>query len=96
MWGNMKDWLVEGGVICGKDKGDEIKDDLKGPQYFYNMSGKLQLERKEDMKKRGLASPDLGDALALTFAFPVVSQSERERHGGYQEDHEPYDPMRSM
>ena len=32
------------------------------------------LEKKEDMKKRGLASPDLADALALTFAYPVAAQ----------------------
>jgi len=30
------------------------------------------LECKSDMKKRGLASPDNGDALALTFAYPVA------------------------
>ena len=36
-----------------------------------NGSGKLQLESKADMKKRGLASPNKADALALTFAFPV-------------------------
>jgi hypothetical protein len=31
------------------------------------------LEKKEDMKRRGLASPDLADALALTFAYPVAA-----------------------
>ena len=34
-----------------------------------------QLKKKEDMKKRGLASPDMGDALALTFAHPVSGGS---------------------
>jgi hypothetical protein len=33
----------------------------------------IQLERKEDMKRRGLASSDDGDALALTFAYPVAA-----------------------
>ena len=32
------------------------------------------LERKDDMKRRGLASPDDGDALALTFAYPVAKK----------------------
>jgi hypothetical protein len=32
------------------------------------------LERKDDMKKRGLASPDRADALALTFAMPVPAR----------------------
>jgi hypothetical protein len=33
----------------------------------------ILLEKKEDMKRRGLASPDSGDALCLTFAYPVAS-----------------------
>ncbi|SDE56468.1 hypothetical protein [Ruegeria marina] len=32
------------------------------------------LERKEDMKKRGIPSPDVADAFALTFAYPVMSR----------------------
>ena len=79
MWGDLKDWLKEGGAI---PQGDELRDDLVGPQYYYAPSGKLQLERKEDMKKRGLASPDLADALALTFAHPVAKR-EDERGYGY-------------
>jgi hypothetical protein len=36
-----------------------------GREYDYNLKGELQLEKKSDMKKRGLASPDIADALAL-------------------------------
>lgn len=43
--------------------------------------GKIQLESKKDMKKRGLPSPGRGDALALSFAFPVVSKAMREAKG---------------
>jgi hypothetical protein len=43
--------------------------------YGYDSNQRLKLERKEDMKKRGLRSPDEGDALALTFAFPVGQTS---------------------
>jgi hypothetical protein len=35
------------------------------------------LEKKADMKRRGLASPDLADALALTFAYPVMPSDHR-------------------
>jgi hypothetical protein len=35
------------------------------------------LEKKEDMKERGLASPDLADALTLTFAYPVAAHDHR-------------------
>jgi hypothetical protein len=53
----------------------------------------IQLERKEDMKRRGLASPDNGDALALTFAYPVMASSvARSRRPGrlYRSSYNPY------
>jgi hypothetical protein len=40
----------------------------------YDASDAILLERKDDMKRRGLASPDDGDALALTFAYPVAKR----------------------
>ena len=69
MWFEMLAWLNGGGAIPNLP---ELKRDLCAPQYdSNNAQNKLQLERKELMKKRGLPSPDLADALALTFAFPV-------------------------
>ena len=68
MWGKMRDWLKLGGCIVADN---EVRDDLAGPEYGFDARGRIQLEKKEDMKKRGLASPDCGDALALTFAHPV-------------------------
>jgi hypothetical protein len=38
------------------------------PEYGFSIKNQIQLEQKEDMKRRGLASPDLGDCLAMTFA----------------------------
>ena len=46
--------------------------DLAGPGYHINRSNLLVLESKADMQKRGQASPDDGDALALTFAQRVA------------------------
>ena len=69
MWGKMRDWLRMGGSIPDDT---ELKDDLIGPEYMFSSKEQFQLERKQDMKKRGLASPDAGDALAVTFAYPVV------------------------
>jgi len=64
MWGFMKDWLRLG---CIPDDADLIAD-LGNVEYGYNGADALVLERKDDMRRRGLASPDDGDALALTFA----------------------------
>lgn len=68
MWFEMRDWLRAGGTI--PDLVD-LKQDLAAPTYKFTPADKIQLESKDDIKGRGLPSPDLGDALALTFAFPV-------------------------
>lgn len=67
MWGQMRQWLMDGGSIDNSD----LVEDLIGPNYSYRPDGKKMLERKEEMRSRGLASPDLGDALCLTFSAPV-------------------------
>lgn len=69
IWGNMKKWLKEGGVIDPSD--DELYQDLISPETVPRLDGKIQLEGKKDMKARGLPSPNKGDALALTFSHPV-------------------------
>jgi hypothetical protein len=42
--------------------------------YGYDASDAIMLERKDDMRRHGLASPDDGNALALTFAYPVAKR----------------------
>ena len=69
MWGLMRDAL-EGGAILPNDQ--DLKTDLVGPLYDFSPSQQIKLERKEDMKRRGLASPDIADAYALTFARRFV------------------------
>lgn len=74
MWGEMKDWLKEGGSIPPNDQA--LYDDIVGPEAIIDKNGRIQLESKKDMKDRGLPSPNKGDALALTFAARVVKKSE--------------------
>ena len=73
MWGEMREWLTTGCI----DNDDALIDDLTGPEYSIHLKGQIKLETKDSMKKRGLASPDDGDALALTFAQRV---SRRDSH----------------
>ena len=68
MWGNMRRWISDGGCLL---RDNEMRDDLIAPQYDTDESGQVILEPKKAMKARGIASPDCGDALALTFAAPV-------------------------
>jgi hypothetical protein len=89
MWGNMREWLSTGVI----DDGVELMADLTGVEYGYTArDGRdaIILERKEDMKKRGLASPDNGDALALTFAYPVMPSNHRPRRSLHRFEYNPY------
>lgn len=71
MWWAVKAWLEQGGQLPNMP---EYRIDLTAPQYdFNNAANKLALESKDKLIERGLPSPDLGDALACTFAFPVHS-----------------------
>lgn len=93
MWGLMRDWLKQGGALPDDQ---EIRDDLLGPEYGFTSTDAIQLERKEDMKKRGLASPDCGDALALTFAHPVHVDRFEDRRYENQGSQQAYDPFNHM
>jgi hypothetical protein len=69
LWARLKEWIETG---CLPDDKDLISD-LRAPQYdWHPVSGKLMLETKEDMRKRGLSSPDMAEALIQTFARPVA------------------------
>ena len=67
MWQKMKQWLLVGAI----DSHHELEADLLGPGLRPDSRQRVWLESKETMKKRGVDSPDDGDALALTFAAPV-------------------------
>lgn len=72
MWWRMREWLMNGGSIPDSA---ELEQELCGREYGHNDKDQLVLERKEDMKKRGLPSPDWADALALTFAYAVPKRT---------------------
>lgn len=68
-WNEMALWLRNGAI----DGSGILLDDLKGPKkIIHKTTGKLQVESKDDMKKRGLASPNDGDALSITFGHNVA------------------------
>lgn len=69
IWGMMRDALKDGMEIPDDP---ELETDLTGPEYGFSSKQQIQLEKKEDMKKRGLASPDSGDMLAMTFAVKIA------------------------
>jgi hypothetical protein len=93
MWWAMADWVRGYGCIPNDT---ELIAELCGPTYRYDNHNKLRIESKEDMKKRGLPSPNKADALSLTFAAPVAHAGLRgeldrlNRHAGRDADYDPY------
>lgn len=78
MWMRSKEWLED---PMGVDLPDDpiFQADATGPTYKYDSNQRIQLESKENMRKRGVRSPDVWDAVALTFAEPVYDKHEDDR-----------------
>lgn len=90
MWSLMADWIKAGGAIPDLQG---LKTDLCVPTFSYkNAQGKFQLESKDSIKDRGMRSPDIADALALTFAMPVAPRDHDMMRGTAmaETDFDPY------
>lgn len=82
MWGEANEWLKqELPVQIPND--DELLDDLCSVNKKYDNKGRLQLESKDDVKKRIGRSPDKADAFVLTFAEPVLDNGKVKMYGNY-------------
>ena len=95
MWWVMKQWIEDGGAIPNDVA---LKQELATPIYWYDNVGRRVLEGKDQIKKRlqGAGSPDLADALALTFALPVAKKVaediyiKRRKEATQKADYDPY------
>lgn len=100
LWFKVRDWFEE--RICGFDRSCEPRNidlliaDLSDIQYSYTPAGRRIIESKDDMKKRTGKSPDLGDALCMTFGpWQYVYRDKRAGANYVQEAHEnDYHPLR--
>ena len=91
MYFKCRDWLTSGGAL---PKNAELKTELSTVEYKFNPSGRIILEPKEKLKERTGKSPDLADALVLTFARPVYMQGRVGRQR--QMCNTEYDPFEAM
>lgn len=71
IWCNLRDWMKEDDVCVPDD--DELHADLTCVPDYDETDGKIRLAKKEDIKKEMGFSPDIGDAMALTFATKISS-----------------------
>lgn len=79
MWFGIRDWLEAGGSVP-----DDLmfKQELATPVYEFDVRGRYKLESKDAIRSRlpEAGSPDIADALALTFASPVAAPSAIETY----------------
>jgi len=73
VWNIMARWIKEDGSMPFDA---ELRDQLTTIHYLINNKQQMQLESKRDMRAKGIKSPDLGDALAMTFYQPVVNTTK--------------------
>ena len=78
MWGKSKEWLEDPAGVDIPDS-DALQADACAPGYKYDSITRVVLESKDDIRKRGLRSPDEWDAVALTFAAPVIDVAHMTR-----------------
>ena len=96
MWFEMTDWIKGGGALPNIP---ELVAELTTPTYFFK-GDKMQIEAKEQVKERLGRSPDIADALALTFAYPV--EASLYRRSGMREptakgmEYDPWDHDREL
>lgn len=81
MWGKMRLWIRDRAKILPRE---DLANDLTSLTYKFDHRNALQLESKDDLKKRGLPSPDIADALALTFAQSIAPKEMRNAKYGQQ------------
>jgi len=89
MWISMADWVKGGGALPHIP---EMIPELTTPTYTF-LGGQFVLEEKDQIKKRLGRSPDLGDALATTFAIPdmpAAMMARLQRTTSAQRDGDPY------
>lgn len=93
IWFQMAEWIKRGGTLPNDSR---LIKELAAPQYSFT-NGKFQLESKEQIKKRLGFSPDLADALCLTFSMPEAARTDAMRlaqvGSSYSTSKVEYDPM---
>lgn len=73
LWYKAKAWFEK--RDCKLPKDEQLVAELATVRYKFSSNGKTQVEGKDEIRRRGLASPDLADAFVLTFASDAATVS---------------------
>ena len=64
-WGTGRQWLES--RACRLPRDEQLRDELVAPRYSFTSDGRIQIESKQQMRTRGLRSPDRADAFLLSL-----------------------------
>lgn len=79
-WGLMADWFKDGTRPADIPEGDrQLQAELSSRGYHYDAGRRLVLQSKEEMRAKGIRSPNKADALSLTFAVPVKARGNKKK-----------------
>jgi hypothetical protein len=95
MWGRMKKAIEDGLILPPRSSlvGAQLFSELTQREYDFTLKGQVSLESKSDMKERGVSSPNVADALALTFYAEVAPEREVSGQPNMQRVKSDYDPL---
>ena len=70
LWGRAREWFEE--KNCKLPDDQALVHELAAPRFAFTSTGKIKIESKDEMRKRGIKSPDLADSFCLTFAGNAI------------------------
>ncbi len=77
LWWRAREWFDK--KDCKIPLDDGLMGELSAVKYTFTSAGKISVESKDEMKKRGLKSPDLADSFNLTLAAFWASQQVKKK-----------------
>tara|TARA_R110002020_G_scaffold282181_2_gene497787 strand:- start:30 stop:1445 length:1416 start_codon:yes stop_codon:yes gene_type:complete len=82
LWGRAREFFEARECVLPDDA--RLVSELAAPRFTFTSSGKVKIESKDEMRKRGIQSPDIADAFCLTFASTAVSVAHGSRYAWSQ------------
>ena len=95
LWGNMRDWFEQRRGTIWDNELNQLVGELTTPKYSHTSDGKIIIESKDDMKKRGKDSPNIADAHIMTFMLPTYSfskENDASEENLWAQHERPFDP----
>lgn len=80
LWGRAREWFEAKECVIPKDDA-QLVHELAAPRFAFTSTGKIKIESKDEMRKRGIRSPDIADAFCLTFASNAVLAAHGSKYG---------------